>query len=402
MGSKTNSPFIAYAPIATLAAFWLPQGVYRLVTPEVPFAPLETWTILAIALALLSFIIGCLLGRFFPLVVWHPRRATQEQHTQPPIAQPQLAKGYLFLRAAAFCVAALFFYSRILHPILGGIDLAALRQESLESWADGSVIERFAAIGMNALACLLLLFVSYELKHCKRINPALVFAFLLVAIGAYARTILVIGMFIILLRVVKQQANWVSLAAKAGVLFILLFVLVGLVTKTDSTSDESAGHLAIAHAEIYFFGGVAGLNTFIQSGTPTYENSILSIPRFLQALSPFAPESPPPPYYDFVETPIPLNVFTSIYPPLHDFGLIGVSVLFIIYGLGSTWCCRKFAATDSYFWQVVAGFLLYSTAMSVFDDQFLRGLPVLLMFAATALLFSASTSGRRREGRLSK
>lgn len=402
MGSKTNSPFIAYAPIATLAAFWLPQGIYRLVTPEVPFAPLETWTILAIALALLSFIIGCLLGRFFPLVVWHPRQATEEQHTQTPVAQPQLAQGYLFLRAVAFCVAVLFFYNRILHPILGGIDLAALRQEGLESWADGSVIERFAAIGMNALACLLLLFVSHELKHRKRINPALVFAFLLVAIGAYARTILVIGMFIILLRVVKQQSNWVSLAAKAGVLFILLFVLVGLITKTDSTSDESTAHLAIAHAEIYFFGGVAGLNTFVQSGTPTYENSILSIPRFLQALSPFAPELPPPPYYDFVETPIPLNVFTSIYPPLHDFGLIGVSVLFTIYGLGSTWCCRKFAATDSYFWQVVAGFLLYSTAMSVFDDQFLRGLPVLLMFAATALLFSASTSGRRREGRLSK
>jgi len=63
------------------------------------------------------------------------------------------------------------------------------------------------------------------------------------------------------------------------------------------------------------------------------------------------------------------------------FGGIGVFIFLEFYGLLSTAACVLFVRTGKFLWQVIAGFTVYATAMSIFDDQFLRGLPVFLILA---------------------
>ena len=190
-----------------------------------------------------------------------------------------------------------------------------------------------------------------------------------------------------MIRLIADHAAPIKLVIKLLSGFVFLFLLLAFYGKDNSASEGSIFVILMGHAEVYFFGGVAGLNNFFTFGEPRY-NAMLSVPRFVQGLLPMTGTMPPQ-YFDFVETPLPLNVYTAIYPPFHDFGVGGVIILFFLYGGFSAAACRKFSETDSYLWQVVAGFLLYATAMSIFDDQFIRALPVFLIFVSAALLFNS-------------
>ena len=271
--------------------------------------------------------------------------------------------------------------------MLQGADVSNMRDMALSEWSEGGYFIKLFAIGVNSLACTIVLFASFEYELKRKVNYLLLILFIMVCIASYARTMLLIGLFIFVIRLASDLEHPIKTIVMSVLGFIAIFLFLGLTAKDNSDLNETALNILKLHAEVYFFGGVAGLNNYIINSDPQYQ-SILTIPRFVQDAIPIGTAMPPQ-YFDFVNTPVPLNVFTAIFPPLHDFGYLGVVGLFFVYGLTTAIACKKFVGNHSYFWQVCAGFLLYASAMSIFDDQFIRGLPVLLIFVAVSLIFKS-------------
>jgi oligosaccharide repeat unit polymerase len=385
MVGKRNTALIKYAPIMVILAAWFPQLAYRQLVAEKPFAVVDASVASLIIFAIGSYIIGAMVGKtvnrkYLWLSLVDPK---QPELQVVPIGTTTVYRKF---RLVLIFLALAFFFKTFALQIISGVDMAALRDEALSDWNEGGVLVKLAAVGANGLACSLLLCISLQYRMTQRVDVFLVVLFLCVCIAAYARTLLLIGVFILLIRLIANHKSPVILASKLLLGFVFLFLLLAVFGKSHSDANAGALDLLIKHAEVYFFGGVAGLNTFASTGEPFY-NSTLSVPRFLHGFLSIKGDLPPQ-YFDFVETPVPLNVYTAIYPPLHDFGIIGVLFFFFIYGLVTATSCRKFVVTDSYVWQVTAGFLLYATAMSIFDDQFIRALPVFLIFVFFTLCFS--------------
>lgn len=385
MVGKRNIALIKYAPIMVILAVWFPQLLYRQLVAEKPFASVDAAVASLIIFAIGSYVIGAVVGKTVTRrYLWLSLTESEESKHQG--ASVEATAIYKKFRLLLVFLAFGFFLKTFALQIISGVDMAALRDEALSDWNEGGILVKLAAVGANGLACLLLLCISLQYRMIQRLDVFLIILFLCVCIAAYARTLLLIGVFILLVRLVANHKSPIVLTLKILLGFVFLFLLLAVFGKNNSDANAAAMDLLIKHAEVYFFGGVAGLNTFALTGKPLY-NSTLSVPRFLHGFFSIKGDLPPQ-YFDFVETPIPLNVYTAIYPPLHDFGVIGVLFFFFFYGLVTATSCRKFAVTDSYVWQVTAGFLLYATAMSIFDDQFIRALPVFLIFVFFALCFS--------------
>jgi oligosaccharide repeat unit polymerase len=384
MDNKRNYSLIRFAPIAIIFAAWVPQGLYRFFVDNTPFAKIATAVYGLVGVAIICYVCGALIGRRVDRS-YLLLRAYRSSNVTAPIEILSPSPLYKKFRLVIVALALAFFLNAFLLQVLSGVDMSALRDDALSEWSEGGVLVKLMAVGVNALACLLLLCISLEHRSYKRINLALVLLFVFVCLAAYARTLLLIGLFILMLRMIATHSAPIRLVIKLMSGFVFLFLLLAFFGKDNSANENGVVDILLGHAEVYFFGGVSGLNNFFLNGEPQY-NSTLSVPRFIQGIIPIFGE-PPPQYFDFVETPLPLNVFTAIYPPFHDFGVMGVVILFFVYGVVTAAACRKFATTDSYVWQVVAGFLLYATAMSIFDDQFIRALPVFLIFVSAAVIF---------------
>lgn len=384
MGNKRNYTLIQRAPLMIILGAWIPQALYRCFVSNIPFMELEFFVAALIFLAIASYLVGAFLGgkidRKFLLLRLERPQASFGVGISP-------SGKYKIFRFLVALLAIIFAFTNVVYPLLSGGDIAAMRDVALDEWSEGGFVSKLSAFLVNSLACFVLLCISFDYRVNRKVNWYLSILFVFVCLAAFARTLLLIGLFILLIRFASDHKSPIKLFLKLIGGFIALFLFLSVFAKDNSANEGGALDIVLAHIEVYFFGGVAGLNTFVVNGDPTY-NAILSIPRFVQNLLPLSTAMPPQ-YFDFVETPVPLNVFTAIFPPYHDFGVAGVVVLFFLYGMIAAAACRKYAATDSFIWQVFAGFMLYATAMSIFDDQFIRALPVFLIFIFSAMVFRA-------------
>lgn len=385
MDCKRNDALIQVAPIAIILVAWIPQVAYRLLAYNTPFSDVAVGVYGLIALAIFCYVLGAFVGKKVDRV--YLLLKVPQTRSMLPLNVIAATDFYKKFRLVVIALSLAFFLNKFLLQVLSGVNMAALRDDALAEWSEGGFLVKLIAVGINALACLLLLCISLEHRAQRKVKLWLVLLFVCVCLAAYARTLLLIGLFILMIRLIADHAAPIKLVIKLLSGFVFLFLLLAFYGKDNSASEGSIFVILMGHAEVYFFGGVAGLNNFFTFGEPRY-NAMLSVPRFVQGLLPMTGTMPPQ-YFDFVETPLPLNVYTAIYPPFHDFGVGGVIILFFLYGGFSAAACRKFSETDSYLWQVVAGFLLYATAMSIFDDQFIRALPVFLIFVSAALLFNS-------------
>lgn len=389
MVDKRNYSLIQTAPIAMIFGAWIPQAVYRFLVQSTPFSEVAAAVYWLIVLAIFCYVCGAYVGQKVDRV-YLLLKAPILVRSAAFVGGVWPSRLYAKFRFIVIIFAIAFFLNKFLLPIFTGVNMAALRDDALTEWSEGGFLVKLMAVGVNFLACLLLLCISLEHKTYRKVNLLLVLLFVFVCLAAYARTLLLIGLFILMIRLIADHKAPIKLVVKLFFWFFSIFLLLSFYGKDNSANDGGVFSILMGHAEVYFFGGVAGLNHFYTFGEPRY-NALLSVPRIVQLGMPIT-SALPPQYFDFVETPLPLNVYTAIYPPFHDFGIIGVTILFFLYGGITAIACRKFATTDSYVWQVVAGFLLYATAMSIFDDQFIRALPVFLIFISAAIFFNALKS----------
>ncbi|MDY7551984.1 oligosaccharide repeat unit polymerase [Pseudomonas veronii] len=371
MGRKKNTWLVTFSPLSVLLLVWGFQWVYYEVIGTSVFNPILSATWWAVSLALAGYALGSV------MVVVFTRNALRRPDFR-------LERSFFYFKSLCFILAMWVVLDNLVIPVAAGHSVSELRNQAIDEWTEGGVAPRVLAVLMNGLACSVLFVISinYEVKNKFSFFWALVY--FLLCIACFSRTLLLIGMAIILLRVLLQGKNPLRVIFISLIGFIVLFLALAWLMKDHLPGEDSVVDVLVRHVEVYFFGGVSGLNYYVKYDSPHYD-TLLTMPRFIQGLFSMHMEMPPS-YFDFVETPGTLNVFTSIFPPYHDFGGIGVFIFFGIYGLLSTAACVLFVRTGKFLWQVIAGFTVYATAMSIFDDQFLRGLPVFLILAFFAWL----------------
>ena len=372
MGRKKTTWLVTLAPLSVMLLVWLVQFIYYEVYGSAIFNPvsLDTWGV--VSSGVFAFAVGAIAASIF----------AGRRPINPDI---YLGPGFSRFKALCFSMALFVIAKNLLIPVLTGVGVSELRNQALDDWAAGGIGSRISAILLNGLCCFIILIISRMYEQSRKLSFFWIAVFAVLCVACFARTLLLIGMSIILLRVLLQGKNPLRMIVFSLICFIIVFMILAWLMKDKASGDTSLEQVLIHHLQIYFFGGVSGLNYYVTQDAPNY-NSLLTVPRFLQVLLPIELDLPPS-FFDFVETPGTLNVFTSMFPPYHDFGIVGVVLFFIFYGFLSTTACIRFVKTNKASWQVAAGFLIYATTMTIFDDQFLRGLPVLLIFVFFAVIF---------------
>ena len=366
MGRKKNTWLVTLSPLSVLLLVWGFQWVYYEVIGTSVFNPILSATWWAVSLALAGYVLGSV------MVVMFTRNAL----LRPDF---RLERRFFYFKSLCFILTMWVVLDNLVIPVAAGHSVSELRNQAIDEWTEGGLAPRVLAVLMNGLACAVLFVISINYEVKNKFSFFWVLVYFLLCIACFSRTLLLIGMAIILLRVLLQGKNPLRVIFISLIGFIVLFLALAWLMKDHLPGEDSVVDVLVRHVEVYFFGGVSGLNYYVKYDSPHYD-TLLTMPRFIQGLFSMQMEMPPS-YFDFVETPGTLNVFTSIFPPYHDFGGIGVFVFFGIYGLLSTAACVLFVRTGKFLWQVIAGFTVYATAMSIFDDQFLRGLPVFLILA---------------------
>jgi len=384
VGNK-NKALIENLPVICILLVWIPQYLYRAFYQYRTFYQFDTDVYFIILFAIISYIFGSYVSQFFA------KLRLIEQHITN-----QISNIPVFNQNAVFYVLVIlssyFIYEGLISVYLSGNSISSVRDLSLENWSSGGFLIKLNSVFINLVIAMMVCHIITSYNRSQKIPFVSIFIFILITISAYSRTHLLIGLSIIAICIVKDKKSPLKIATNFFISFIFLFMVLSIVTKDNSSSTLGVVEIAFKQLEVYFFGGVAGFDYYYSVGSPTY-NTFLTIPKIIQSILPL-PMNLPPSYYDFVDTTPPINIFSSIYPPYHDFGITGVVIMFFIYGFTATSSCIIYSRTGKLVPLIVAGFFVYSTLMSVFDDQFIRGLPVFLMFVAGAFLYQYLTTVR--------
>lgn len=324
-------------------------------------------TALVVGVALIAFSIGCML--IASMFASFARTVKIKQVLVVPAIN-----NLRTLVLVAFGIYILLFYLLVWRT-LDGQSLAFFRDEVLSGQYDPGILFRIYSL-YGVFVVFLIVFACVKEVQEKNRTPILLLLMLVAAtLMAMSRTLMLIGLTIF---AVAHTVRWgirlrtlILYIACVISLFMFAFIALGRMTNEDT---------ALNLLEVYLMGGIRGLSHFIQYNEPRY-SALLSFPRFLYGVFcgqggcefPIAP-----PYYDFVETPVVQNIYTAFYLPLHDFGLLGVIFIFLFVGIFAQYSYTR-ALSGKAIWIYVYGFMAYAMIMSMFDDQFIRAMPVFLM-----------------------
>lgn len=377
MGGKKNTWLVTLAPMCVMFLVWCVQFIYYEIIGNSVFnsVSLGTWGIAWVGV--FGYVIGALICSVFTV-----------QGNEESVVY--FNRSFYYLKCVCLILAVAVILNNLVLPVLNGVSVSALRNQAIDEWTSGSIGPRVNAVLLNGLCCFIVLLISLMYEVNKKLSFFWVAVFAVLCVACFSRTLLLIGLSILLLRVLLQGEKPLRMIFFSLLCFVVLFLVLAWVMKDKTPGNESPTDVLLHHLQIYFFGGVSGFNYYVINEQPNY-NSLLTVPRFIQALLPLDLDFPPS-FYDFVETPGTLNVFTSMFPPYHDFGVLGVLLFFLMYGSISTVACVRFVKTNKSTWQVMAGFFIYATVMTIFDDQFVRGLPVILIFIFFARIFDSIRS----------
>lgn len=382
VGNK-NKALIENLPVICILLVWIPQYLYRAFYQDRTFYQFDTDLYFIISFAIISYIFGSYLSQFFAKLGFIEKTIIN-----------QISNISVFKQNAVFYVLIIlslyFIYESLISVYLTGSSISFARDISLENWSKGGFLLKLNSVFVNVVIAMMVCHIITSYNRYQKIPFASILIFIFLTVSAYSRTHLLIGLSIIAISIIKDKKSPLKIATYFFISFISLFMILSIVTKDNSNSALGAVEIALNQLEVYFFGGTAGFDYYYSIGSPTY-NTFLTIPKIVHSILPL-PMNLPPSYYDFVDTTPPINVFSSIYPPYHDFGMTGVVIMFFIYGFIATSSCITYSRTGKLVPLIVAGFFVYSTLMSVFDDQFIRGLPVFLMFVAGAFLYQYLTT----------
>ncbi len=366
----------SYLPLLAFATVWSLQLLYFLGYQDRVFYTYGFGILNVILLTIFAYVVGFLGYKLVPV---GKRDATREA---PRIDD----RAFGMLSRITLILSAFLIVMNIFVPLAQGISLSVARELVLEDWAEGSALTRIVAILANVTIAFSLMTVIDRIDQKRRFPILYVLLFILLTIAAYSRAHMLLGLSIISVKWLSRSRYKLSYILGIFILFAMLFSILSVVTSVGSADRGSGVEDMLRSMEIYTFGGVAGFDFYYSTGYPEYPSN-LTIPRFVYSIL-SGLGNPPPSYFPFVDTTPPINIFSAIYPPYHDFGLVGVGGFFFIYGLVSAMVSDTFARTKSRYLCVFAGFVLYATLMSPFDDQFIRGLTTLILLMAGVILYT--------------
>ncbi|KKI20339.1 O-antigen polymerase [Sphingomonas sp. Ag1] len=376
MASSTPNRLSEYLPMLAFVAAWLLQIAYFMGYESRIFFTYGFEIISLILLAVGAYVTGYLACKILPL-----GKGVAEVSTVT-LSDARAAK---ILMQVTIVMAACLISANILLPLARGMSLSSAREMALEGWETGSVVTRIVAIAVNVTISFSLMAIIDRIDIKGRFPLLLVLLFIALTIAAYSRAHLLMGLSIISTKWISQSKYRLSYIFFVFMLFSALFSILSVITSVGSADRGSGIEDILKSVEVYAFGGVAGFEFFYTTGFPQYA-SLLTVPRFMYFFLPGLGALPPS-YFPFIDTVPPINVFSALYPPFHDFGHVGLAGFFLFYGFISALVALLFQRKANRYLCVLSGFLLYAALMSPFDDQFIRGLTILILMLTGAALY---------------
>ena len=380
MASSPSNRLSEYLPLLAFVAAWLLQLAYFLGYSSRLFFTYGFGILFLVILAVASYVAGFIAWKILPIA-----RPVARREQSLSLADLQTAK---ILMRITVVMAIVLITINILLPLARGISLSGARELALESWESGDVITRIVAIAANVTVAFSLMVIIDWIGAKERFPLFLVALFVLLTIAIYSRAHLLLGLSIISTKWISQSKYRFSFIFLVFMLFAALFSILSVVASVGSADRGGGIEDAFKSIEVYTFGGVAGFEFYYATGIPQYK-SLLTVPRFMYSIIPSL-GSLPPSYFPFIDTIPPINVFSALYPPYHDFGIYGLIIFFFFYGGISALAAFAFQLKRSRYLCVLSGFLLYAALISPFDDQFIRGLTVLILMMAGVILYGTS------------
>lgn len=387
MASSPSNRLSEYLPLLAFGAAWSLQLVYFLGYNARIFFTFNFNILFVVLLAVLSYVVGFLIFKILPF-------ARSGTSFLPEAKPADLYAAKVLMRITVIMALALITMN-ILLPLARGISLSGARELALEGWESGSPLTRISAIAANVTIAFNLMVIIDRIETKNKFPLLLVGMFVLLTIAVYSRAHLLLGLSIISTKWISQSKYRLSYIFLIFMLFAGLFSILSVIASVGS-ADRGAGIEDIFKSlEVYTFGGVAGFEFYYATGIPQYA-SMLTVPRFMYSILPGIGNLPPS-YFPFIDTVPPINVFSALYPPYHDFGVYGLMAFFFLYGTVSAWAAASFQVKPNRFLCVASGFLLYAALMSPFDDQFIRGLTIFILMMSGAALYVISFRLLRRK-----
>lgn len=378
MASSTPNRLSEYLPMLAFVAVWLLQIAYYLGYDSRIFFTYGFGITHLILLAVTAYVAGFFICKILPLGTTGAVRLRTVTATD--------ARAARILMQITIAMSACLVAMNILLPLAQGMSLSGARENALDSWETGSVLTRVTAVAVNVTISFSLMSIIDRIDIKGRFPFLLVLLFIALTIAAYSRAHLLMGLSIISTKWIYQSKYKLSFILMIFLLFAGLFSILSVITSVGSADRGSGIEDILKSVEVYAFGGVAGLEFYYTTGMPQYK-ALLTIPRFMYFFLPNLGTLPPS-YFPFIDTVPPINVFSALYPPFHDFGKVGLAVFFFAYGTISALVAGVFQRRPNRYLCVLSGFLLYAALMSPFDDQFIRGLTILILMMTGAVLYA--------------
>ena len=258
-----------------------------------------------------------------------------------------------------------------------GISFAEIRSDFIDSIvADDRVVIYISYVNYAiVLACLLAIAYADRLKKILLIYIAA--SGLLASLLTFGRNILLL--YCMSFGVIFYFQNLISkkIAFTLVIIFTSFFFAFAYFA---GKGDVDVGLIENItwNFKVYVLGGVAAFNRYVEIGEPNDLGYIL-LPKFITSIfSVFDIENQSvSKFFPFVETPLPVNVYTAFFPWYHDAGIFGVLIGFFLIGLISMYLfSRRYKSRLSLFTFSIS---LYPLVMLIFEEQYFRAYPLWVM-----------------------
>ena len=223
-----------------------------------------------------------------------------------------------------------------------------------------------------ALACLLAIAYADRLKIEVVIFIAV--SGLLASFLTYGRNILLL--YFMSIGVILYFQNLISkkIALTALIGFIFFFFAFAYFMGKGGAKAGWIENIAW-NFKVYILGGIAAFNSYVEFGEPNNLGPVL-LPKFITGIFFIsdAQNQPASKFFPFVETPLPVNVYTAFFPWYHDAGIVGVLIGFFLIGLVSMYLfSKRYKSRLNLFAFSIS---LYPLVMIIFEEQYFRAYPL--------------------------
>jgi oligosaccharide repeat unit polymerase len=324
---------------------------------------------------LIFIVLTNIIFSFGGIYVMYNLKKKPEEISFRPTKIPGIISDIIFIVTIISLILLVFKARELASEIEAKNFFIALRYQLTNKRLDYGILDYFLSFGLFASLYRLYTFSDFsELKIKEKfeliISVLLSFAFLVLSTGRtyfffYFITVL---MTIYLKGKIRRKYLWSFFLAA-----FITFIIVGIVLNKGGNLEYSFAEnfkSSLNHIVAYIEGPVLALDRFTNSGfTHTYgENTFRLFIALLYKLN--ITHTPPIDIVnEWIFVPYPTNVFTVFYQYIMDFGMIGCSVIFFLFGLIHTWMFYRSKKSGNHF-KMLTAYSYYPLFMVFFQDQY--------------------------------